>query len=96
MDEQDQRPTVAVELARRVGFKPIEHDSVVAYVQWLFCANDSEAPANAIAHVDGNRGKTFKVVVGVGCTNGVVVDQDGRKTHVFGILGGNVPHPQLV
>ena len=40
-----------------MGFEPIEHDGVVAYVQWLFCANDTEASANAIDQADGNRRK---------------------------------------
>ena len=41
------------ELARRVGFEPIENDCVAVDVQWLFCASDSEASANVIAQTDG-------------------------------------------
>ena len=59
-----------------MGFEPIEHDCVVAYVQWLFCANDTKASANVVAQTDGNRRKAFKVFVGAGCTYGIVVDVD--------------------
>ena len=57
-----------------MGFEPIEHDYVVAYVQWLFCASDTKASANVVAQTDGNRRKAFKVVFGVGCAYGIVVD----------------------
>ena len=59
-----------------MGFEPIEHDCVVAYVQWLFSANDTKASANVVAQTDGKRRKAFQVVVGVGCTYGIVVDLD--------------------
>ena len=74
MGEQDERPSVTVEFARRVGFEPIENDRVVANVQWLVCANNSEAAASVIAQADGYRRKALKVIVGVGCTYGVMAD----------------------
>ena len=59
-----------------MGFEPIEHECVVAYVQLLFQTNDTKASAYVVAQTDGNRRKAFKVVVGVGCTYGVMVDFD--------------------
>ena len=49
---------------------------MVVDAQWLFCASDSEASANVIAQTDGYRWIALEVVIGVGCTNGVVVDLD--------------------
>ena len=51
-----------------MGFEPIEHDCVVAYVQWLFCASDTKASANVVAQTDGDRRKAFEAVAGAGCT----------------------------
>ena len=49
-----------------MGSKPVDNDRVVANVQWLLCANNSEASANVIAQADGDRRQAFEVLDGVG------------------------------
>ena len=88
MGELYERPSVAVELARRMGFEPFEDDCVVVYVQLLSCANSSKASANIFAQADGDRRRAPKVTVSMGCTNGVVVDVERGETDVLQLLVG--------
>ena len=83
MDEQHQRPSVAVEESRRMEFSSVEDHGMVTNVQRLFSTVKTKASADVFSQTYGNRRCADEVIVGVGGTDRVVVDLDRRESDVL-------------